>query len=197
MVMRCALRLGQDEEMSDEALVAMAVAGDEQAFEALFHRYHQNYLALATWLVRNPTDAKDVVQNAFLNMHRALAAFEPHSTFRAWSRKIVFNAGLMHLRSRKRRDERAFPLDQLAEDRMHGLSGEGCMARVEQLQLVREAVQRLPDTYRRPLELALYDELALVEIGQQLDLTVPTVKTRLHRARSMVREALGDQFLSA
>jgi RNA polymerase sigma-70 factor (ECF subfamily) len=198
MEMSCALRLRQADGMTDEALVALAVAGDAAAFDALYRRYHQHYLALATWLVRNPTDAKDVVQNAFLNMHRALATFEPHGTFRAWSRKIVFNAGLMHLRSRRAKhagDERMLYVEQLAETRMHGLSGECCMARGEMIQQVRDALEGLPDTYRRPLELALYDELSLQVIGEQLGLTIPTVKTRLHRARNMVREALGADFM--
>ncbi|RME26783.1 MAG: sigma-70 family RNA polymerase sigma factor [Deltaproteobacteria bacterium] len=186
---------------SDEALVEAIRAGHEEAFPVLVHRYSGRIYAIGVSMLRNEQDARDVVQETFLNVHRKLDGFRGDSSFKTWICRIATNNALMKLRRRRRKPETSLlvkeisgsgeesrerdvvdlrPLaDKVHEDRELGTQ-------------IREAVAGLPEKYREVLILADYQHMSMKEIAETLDLTVPNVKTRLHRARLQVRDALRE-----
>src|SRR5580765_3743512 len=95
-------------EPSDEVLAARAVTGDDHAFETIVRRYQARVFRLAGRLT-SETDAPDVLQETFLQVHRHLPSFRGDSRFSTWLYRIATNAGLMHRRARARRP--AEPLD--------------------------------------------------------------------------------------
>ena len=88
---------------SDEALAALAAAGDDLAFEALLGRYEARVYRLARRLTGDDADAQDVLQDAFLQVYRKLGSFRGESRFSTWLYRIATNAALMQRRGRKRR----------------------------------------------------------------------------------------------
>jgi RNA polymerase sigma-70 factor (ECF subfamily) len=191
-------------QLTDLHLVELTLAGSHEAFEVLVHRYACAIHGLAASMLRSEVEAQDVVQETFLAAFRKLESFSRSSPFRAWLYRIATNACLMRLRSRRRRPEVSLQLrspgfdeedhherpvvdwsplaDKLLQDRELG-------------ERIRGEVERLPEKYRAVLVLADYHHLSMRDIALSLDLTVPNVKTRLHRARLSVREGL-DAYLA-
>src|SRR4051794_35781278 len=90
------------EPVDDRELVDKARKGDRDAFRILFERYHRRAYALAFGVVRNPDDALDVVQDAFIKAHKHLDKFEGNSSFYTWLYRIVMNLAIDHLRKNRR-----------------------------------------------------------------------------------------------
>ncbi len=187
--------------LTDEMLVEMTLAGDTRAFDELVSRYQSAFLRVAWNLVKSDTDAQDVVQTAFYNMFRKLDTFKPGSSFKSWAFRVVTNTGLMRLRKRKHRSE--IDLDKvhpsyLSDVQPPSLSvapswsvrADRLLERYELLEVIDAAVQDLPCKYRQVFVLREYEELSLKEIGDQMDLSIPAVKSRLHRARHFLRTSL-------
>lgn len=179
-------------------LHARLCAGDEAAFGWLVHRYSGKVYAIGLGMLRNEQDARDVLQETFLNVHRRIDTFRGEASLGSWIGRIATNNALMKLRTRRRKPEASLDVP------VPGGGGETRQREIidfspladkvsENKELggrIREAVDALPDTYRTVLVLADYRELSMREIAEALDITVPNVKTRLHRARLAVREAL-------
>jgi RNA polymerase sigma-70 factor (ECF subfamily) len=150
-------------------------------------------------MLRNEQDARDVVQDTFLNVHRRLDSFRGESALSSWIGRIATNNALMKLRRRRRKPEG--PLDvpvpggepgdrrsRIIVDRRP--ISEQIVLNRELGASIRSAVDDLPDRHREVLILSDYQDLSMKEIAAVLDISVSNVKTRLHRARMAVREAL-------
>ena len=189
-------------EPSDETLAARAAAGDDRAFEQIVERYEGRIFRLACRLTSD-TDAPDVLQETFLQVHRHLSSFRHESQFGTWLYRIATNAALMHRRARARRA--AEPLDaflprfdaqgahaatpaelQLASRADELLDQQALAARA------REAIQRLPESYRDPFVLRDLEEMSTADVAHALSLEPATVRQRVHRARLMLRGYLSD-----
>jgi RNA polymerase sigma-70 factor, ECF subfamily len=175
-------------------------AGDNDAFAWLVHRYSGKVYAIGLSMLRNEQDARDVLQETFLNVHRSVGGFRGDASLGGWVGRIATNNSLMKLRTRRRKPETSLELptagddderrdrdivdttpwsDKLTENRELGAR-------------IRAAVDALPENYRMVLILADYREMSMREISEALDLSVPNVKTRLHRARLTVRQNLAE-----
>jgi RNA polymerase sigma-70 factor, ECF subfamily len=193
---------------SDDALIARAKTGDFEAFEELVGRYQDKVYRLAFRFVRNETEAKEIVQDTLLSVWRKLDGFKGDSAFGSWLFRVTANAALMRLRSQRRHAEvstEELPPGFLdAPDSVYGqiLShGENWARRPdEELQSeelrekIQAAVDGLPEIYRTVFLVRDVDGLSTEETAEALQLSVPTVKTRLHRARIALREAIGGYF---
>lgn len=183
--------------LEDDDLVERVREGDQRAFAVLVHRHSGRVYAIGMSMLRNEQDARDVVQVTFMNAYRKIDSFRGDAAFGSWLKRIASNTALMRLRRRRRKPES--PLE------IRGKDGEGPRERdvvdfrpwadkvaedKELGQRIRQAVDDLPDAYREVLVLADYQKLSMKDIGEALDLTVPNVKTRLHRARLRVRADL-------
>jgi RNA polymerase sigma-70 factor (ECF subfamily) len=184
---------------ADAALIARIEAGEPGAFAELVHLYSGKVYSIGISMLRNEQDARDVVQETFLNVHRRIDTFRGDAALSSWIGRIATNNALMKLRTRRRKPETSLEIkvsnggaeetvervivdktpisDQLALDRELG-------------ERIRAAVDELPDKYREVLVLADYRELSMKQIADALDISIPNVKTRLHRARLAVRETL-------
>jgi len=190
--------------LGDTALVDRLRGGDPQAFEVLVREYGGRMLATARQLVGTEEEARDVVQEAFLAVFRAIDTFAGAARLSTWLHRIVINAALMRLRSRRRRREES--IDELlpcfdedgrwAEPASHwDTSTDVLFERRETCAMVRHAIDRLPVNYRSVLLLRDIEELDTEETASLLGVTPNAVKTRLHRARQALRTLLQREFV--
>jgi RNA polymerase sigma-70 factor (ECF subfamily) len=187
----------------DAALVERLRRGDGVAFDELLRTHSGRLLAVARRLLSNEEDARDAVQDAFLSAFRSLDRFDGQAALGTWLHRIVVNAALTKLRSRRRRPEKSI------EDLLPTFLDDGHQARPArdwpepsaalQRQETRESVRRhiaeLPEDYRVVLLLRDIEELDTDETARLLGLTTGAVKTRLHRARQALRTLLEPEFL--
>lgn len=198
--------MGSATPVDDEAtLVAQLRAGDEAAFEQVVRAYGGRLLAVARRIVGSEEDARDVVQDAFLNAFRSLNRFEGTAKLSTWLHRIVVNAALMRLRTRKRKPEQsietllpAFLEDGHYEERFKSWDEpvDKIMERAENRALVRKQIDALPEGYRTVLVLRDIEGLDTEETANVLGLSVNATKIRLHRARQALRTMLAPHFRS-
>lgn len=171
--------------------------------EEVFRDYAPRIYMLARRLLGNDADAEDVTQEVLLQLVRKLDTFRGESAFPTWLHRVTVNAALAHRRKRASRSEQQTlePLDSFAEDGYPGVPVNRWSVQPDQALLDREtrdliekAIARLPDLYRDVYVLADVEGLPNAEIAEILNLSVPAVKSRLHRARLLMRNALAPHF---
>jgi RNA polymerase sigma-70 factor (ECF subfamily) len=189
---------------TDEELVVRARAKDFAAFEELLDRYEDKVFRLAYRFVRNETEAQEILQDTFLSIWRKLDTFKGDAQFSSWVYRVAANTALMRLRAQRRHPEistEELPIGYL--DRLGPLPpvGENWSKRPdEQLQSdelrrhIQAAVDALPELYRTVFLIRDVEGLSTEETAEVLGISIPTVKTRLHRARIALRDAIGDYF---
>jgi len=194
--------------LSDDELVARARHRDFAAFETLVDRYQDKVYRLAFRFVRNETEAKEIVQETLLSVWRKLDGFKGESQFSSWLYRVTSNAALMRLRSQRRHPEVSTEdlepgfLDTRSTDVSElGPVGENWARRPDEELLseemrhqLQEAIDDLPEIYRTVFLVRDVDGFSTEETAEALGISVPTVKTRLHRARIALREAIGAVF---
>jgi RNA polymerase sigma factor (sigma-70 family) len=168
---------------SDERLVALTRKGHEAAFEVLVDRYEKRLLVFCRNMLRSSEDARDMVQDVFANAHRAMLADERPIHVKAWLYRIARNRCLNYLRR---------PQPE-GVDSMDAFEGAGASAAEtagarEDLQLLVQDLQSLPETQRTALVLREMEALSYDQIAEVLDKTVPAVKSLLVRARVSLTE---------
>jgi RNA polymerase sigma-70 factor (ECF subfamily) len=165
----------------DEALVALARAGDLEALEKLFNRYRNQVFSLAYRMTGNPSDAEDLCQEIFLQVMRKVGSFEGRSSFSTWLYRVSMNRSRDYLRRKKRSPEllsQDGDATQSYEPQSDGSGGLESMA-------ISSEAQRLVQDALLELEGMQYREVASL-----LRLPVGTVKSRIFRARIKLAEVL-------
>ena len=186
-------------DLSDNDLVALVRASDDTAFDELVRRHSARVYGLALGMMRNPSDAQDIVQDTFLNAYRKIDSFRGDAAFSSWLYRIAHNACLMKMRSRRRRPEVPLEFQTNDDDAPVQRHIEDFSPRLDELYEQKElgavilrAMESLPESYRSVFVLADLQHMPMKQIAEALDLTVPNVKTRLHRARLKLRAHLAD-----
>jgi RNA polymerase sigma-70 factor (ECF subfamily) len=171
--------------------------------ESVFREYAPRVYNLARRMLGNDADAEDVTQDVLVQVIRKLNTFRGESAFPTWLHRVTVNAALAQRRKRAVRQERqvADPLENFLEDGHHGgpvrtwnVTPDRAALDHEQQLLIEQAVAELPDLYRDVYVLADIEQLANADIADVLGLSVPAVKSRLHRARLLMRHALAKHF---
>jgi RNA polymerase sigma-70 factor, ECF subfamily len=185
-------------------LIERLRAGDDDGFELLVRKYGGRMLATAQRILQNESDARDAVQEAFLSVFRSIADFAGEAALGTWLHRIVVNAALMQIRSRRRRAEE--PIEQLlprfdesgdwVEHPLTGTRVGDLQESRERLALMRKCLEKLPERYRVVLLLRDIEDLDTEQTARMLSTTPTAVKVRLHRARQALktlieREAAG------
>lgn len=190
------------DEQSDETLIELTLAGVNKAFDLIVLRYQSSFHRQAMRLVRDHDEAQDIVQTAFFNMYNKLHTFQIGSNFRSWAYRVVMNTGLMRLRKKRHRQEVA--LERVSPHELSPLHDDSQTYGPDQLlerqqlrQQLQRAAEQLPDKYKEVFLMREADDLSLKEIGDELGLSIPAVKSRLHRARQFMRVSLEAQPLAA
>lgn len=180
----------------EQELLARARAGDGAAFEALMRRYEDRIYSLAYRMMGDPDEAFDVLQEATISAYQHLSDFKGDSAFSTWLYRIAVNAALMRKRSMKHAAVSSEDDDKLAQYIDHP-RGERpvdwasdpvlSMENTELKRVMEESLVKLPDKYRTAVVLKDIEERPLEEVARILNISVPATKSRLHRARLMLR----------
>jgi RNA polymerase sigma-70 factor (ECF subfamily) len=187
--------------LPESDLVERARAGDREAFRAIMTRCNQRLFRIARAVVRDEAEAEDVLQEAYTRAFGAIAGFRGEAGIATWLTRIVLNEA--HGRLRRRR--KTVDLDELeiaqAGAQVLNFPGmtrsddpEADAARGQIRRILEGAVDALPEPFRLVFILREVEELSAEETAIHLNLKVETVKTRLHRARRRLRDALDAQL---
>jgi len=186
----------------DRGLLAALREREPTAAEALINAYGDRAYRLALRITGNVQDAEEVVQDAFCSVVWKIDAFRGESAFSSWLFRIVANAAYTNLRCRHNR-RRDVSVDEVLpafdEDGCHFMPMADWSMLVDDPAIQKElrlaltaAIEDLPALYRAPLVLRDVEGLSHPEIAEQLSLSLPVVKTRVHRARLFLRKRLGE-----
>jgi RNA polymerase sigma-70 factor, ECF subfamily len=189
--------------LDDRELVARAQKGDRAAFRGLFERYSRRAYSLAFGVVRNPDDALDVVQDAFIKAHRHLDKFEGQASFYTWLYRIVMNLAIDHLRKNRRQktvdfsdtsmDEGGLGEESLIPRIIGGNPGRALMDK-EIRDRIATALDELSDNHRAVLVMRELEGLSYEEMAQAMGCSKGTIMSRLFHARKNMQKRLIDLY---
>ena len=186
--------------LDDAELVRHALLRDGEAFRVIMQRHNQRLYRIARSVLRNSTEAEDAVQEAYVAAFTHLATYRGESPFAGWLARIVMNEALGRLRRKPGASDFAsleavpeaqiipFPSSAANED------PERTMAQRQILQLVENATDALPEVYRVVFVTRVVEGMSVEETAELLRIRPETVKTRLHRARQLLRDQLNKQI---
>ncbi len=188
-------------EESDLVLVKRVQRGDKTAFDLLVRKYQHKVVKLVLRYVRNPAEAEDIAQEAFIKAYRALPQFRGDSAFYTWMYRIAINTAKNSLASRDR-SPIAYDIDLTDPEGSHNLQSklqdpdtpEG-MALTEEIRgIVNSAIEALPEELKTAIVLRELDGLSYEEIAAAMECPVGTVRSRIFRAREAIDKRLREVF---
>ena len=185
------------EPLSDTDVVRRVRAGETALFEILMRRHNQRIYRVARAIVKDDSEAEDVMQEAYVNAYTHLHQFAERAQFSTWLTRIAVNEAL----ARVRRQARLTDLDEDGEAGEQTMPGFNSISRDPEQQasngelraLLEAAVDRLPEAYRVVFMLREIEGLNTADTAECLGVTEETVKTRLHRGRALLREELFER----
>ena len=178
--------------LDDEEIVARVLRGETALFEILMRRHNQRLYRAARAVVRDAGEAEDVVQEAYVRAFEHLDQFAGRATFKTWLVRIAVHEALARARRRGRVVE--LPDDDTGGGDMTAFTSpidvEHSAAARELRAVVETAIDGLPDAFRVVFVLRKIEEMSTAETAAALDIPEETVKTRLHRARGLLRKSI-------
>src|ERR1700741_2756696 len=186
---------------SDLSLVRRVQRGDKGAFDALVLKYQHKLVKLVMRYVRNPAEAEDIAQEAFIKAYRALPQFRGDSAFYTWLYRIAINTAKNAVVSRDRSPVE-YDLDRNNNDESYDMQGrmkdaetpEGLVLTDEIRSTVNAAIDALPEDLRTAIVLRELDGLSYEEIAAAMACPVGTVRSRIFRAREAIAKRLREVF---
>ncbi len=190
----------EDQNASDLELVQRIKRGDDQAFKEMVDRYNARVYSLSYGVLRNPEDAEEATQDAFLTLYRKIGTFDESKKFFSWFYRVALNAA--YSRARRRKPGVTISLDDYVpkfRDDGHAASPEfaAFVDGAEDEAIARDLAERaagfmaeLPDAYRDAIWMVDVEEMKPADVAETLDITIAALKSRLHRARLFVRQRL-------
>ncbi len=184
--------------MNEEELIEAAKNGDRKAMAQLVKSYEKTIYNFAFKICRNPERAENIMQETFLSMVKSLNQFDGKSKLSTWLYRIVANHCLMEVRKNKHQfvsiddDEDEYYDNNFAGD--WNLEPQNVTENEELKQILDEAITKLAPEYRVVFLLRDVEGLSTEETGKITELSVPAVKSRLHRARAFLRKEINEAF---
>jgi RNA polymerase sigma-70 factor (ECF subfamily) len=189
----------------DHSLVQRARSGDERAFRLLVERYQKKVYAVALGMVKDREEAMDVVQEAFVKVHRSLENFKSDATFYTWLYRITVNVCIDVIRRRGAARSETVEFDEhiahdLTEANLGGVSSqlgnnpEKAVLQREVGEKIQAALEQIPEKHRAILLLRELDGLSYEELAQVLEIPKGTVMSRLFHARAKVQKLLSESL---
>jgi len=180
-------------ELKDEEVVARVLSGETPLFEVLMRRYNQRLYRMSRMILRDDAEAEDVMQDAYVRAYEHLDQFAGKAAFSTWLTRIAIHEALARKRRRGRQDE----LDALPQSgesmpmmKSSAPSSETSTATAQTREMLEQAIETLPETYRSVVVMREVEEMSVAETAASLGVTEAVVKTRLHRAHAMLRKEL-------
>ncbi|MCP4601550.1 MAG: sigma-70 family RNA polymerase sigma factor [Proteobacteria bacterium] len=186
----------------DLKLVRRCQANDATAFGELVERYQRKVFTIALGMVKNPEDAMDIAQDAFIKVHRYIGNFQGTSSFYTWLYRIVFNLCIDHLRRSGKHINLDF--DERIGNQDHLTHGSTVMAnrldtnpskmlgRKELGVRISEAMDTLPPYHRTVIIMREIEGMSYSEMAKAMKVSKGTIMSRLHHARQKLKRALGE-----
>ncbi|MCS6894235.1 MAG: sigma-70 family RNA polymerase sigma factor [Deltaproteobacteria bacterium] len=180
--------------LKDSQLVQLVIRGRGDAFFELFKRYEAKVKQLAFRITHSTEDAEDICQEVFTTVYLKLRDFEGKSAFSSWLYRIAFNASLMKLRKEKSRSLNT-NIDDIEElkiqvEQSKVFKTEDCQDLTELREMILSSIDKLPAQYKYIVTLGDLQNLTHEEISEITGLSVSAIKSRLHRARVMLKKRL-------
>jgi RNA polymerase sigma-70 factor, ECF subfamily len=189
------------DQASDSELLERARQGRADAFSALVRRHDRYLYRVARSILRDDQEAEDIVQQTYLNAFTKIVDFRGEATLRTWLTRIALNEALRRKRGQRLHVEleeidtaRERVRSQIYLSPLAQATPEGEVARRQIRQMLEHAIDDLPPAFRTVLVMRDVQEATVEETANVLGIKAETVRTRLHRARNMLRERLGEQF---
>ena len=188
-------------DVSDLSLVRRVQRGDKGAFDVLVLKYQHKLVKLVTRYVRNPAEAEDIAQEAFIKAYRALPQFRGDSAFYTWLYRIAINTAKNAVVSRDRSPV-DYDFDRDSIDESYDMQGrlkdsetpEGLLLTDEIRQTVNAAIEQLPEDLRKAIVLRELEGLSYEQIASTMGCPVGTVRSRIFRAREAIDHRLREVF---
>jgi len=189
--------------LSDGILVKKFLKGDNSSFEEIVKRYEKKIYNIAYRIMNNQEDASDVLQETFIQAFRKLSGFKGKSEFSTWLYRIAVNICLMKKRKGKQMKVVSLdaPLVTQKEDELRrelpedwSKSPSATLDNKELKENINRAISMLPEDYRTTFILRDMNDVSTEDTAKILNISVPAVKSRLHRARLFLREELSKYF---
>ncbi len=184
----------------DEDLARRVAEGDPAAFEALMRRHNRTMFRTARAILRDDAEAEDALQEAYLQAYRTIGAFRGDAKFSTWMARVVANEALARLRKQVRRAaivplQGGVEIDQVKPTMEDGMDNgpETAARRAEMRKLLEKRIDALPGAYRPVFMLRAVEEYSVEETAAILQIPAATVRSRFHRARSLLREGLASE----
>jgi RNA polymerase sigma-70 factor (ECF subfamily) len=185
----------------DAELARRVAGGDTAAFETLMRRHNRTLFRTARAILRDDAEAEDALQEAYLRAYQAIGGFRGEAKLSTWFARIVANEALERLRKRARRAEivplqssaALQELDQIPDTDMDK-TPERTASRLQMRRLLEAQIDTLPDDYRAVFMLRAVEEMSVEETAAVLGIPPATVRSRLFRARSLLREGLASKI---
>jgi len=182
--------------MDEKELIKSAKAGDKKALTELVKKYEKTIYNFAFKICRNPERAENIMQETFYSMIKSLHQFDEKSKLSTWLYRIVANHCLMEFRKKNYQfvsiDDDDFIEDEYTID--HTSIPYLPVENNETRQILDRAIQKLPPDYRIVFLLRDVEGLSTEETGKITELSVPAVKSRLHRARAFLRKQIASEL---
>jgi len=186
---------------SDLSLVQRVQRGDKSAFDVLVRKYQHKVVKLVMRYMRDPADAEDVAQEAFIKAYRALPQFRGDSAFYTWLYRIAINTAKNAIVSRDRSPV-VYDLDLQNSEESYDMQGrladtetpEALVLTEEIRTIVNRAIEALPEDLRTAIVLRELEGMSYEEIAAAMECPVGTVRSRIFRAREAIDHKLADVF---
>lgn len=180
--------------ISDDEIVRRVRSGDTALYEILMRRYNQRIYRIARSILRDDSEAEDVMQEAYVRAYQHLADFMGAAQFSTWLTRIAIHEALGRVRKRARMEEfDSLPNSELTMigKNMGSDHDPERSAYDRELKIILEgAIDKLPRDYRTVFVMRIVEEVSIAETAECLGITIETVKTRLHRGRALLRKHL-------
>lgn len=183
-------------EQLDEELVLRVQQGDKKAYDLLVIKYQHKIIQLVNRYLKDPSEAQDVAQEAFIKAYRALGSFRGDSAFYTWLYRIAINTAKNYLVSRSRRNSNYEVDIQDAEvfenaPQLQGMeTPERLLLNQDIVETIKSAIDLLPEEMRMAIMLREFEGLTYEEIAAAMDCPVGTVRSRIFRAREAIDSKL-------
>lgn len=199
--MRTEVALRENARSDESDLVRRALSRDGAAFRTIMERHNRRLYRIARAVLRDDSEAEDTVQESYVRAFANLGTFRGDSSLSTWLGRIALNEALGRLRRRRP----AVPIDTMEVLRTHAQiiqfpnamtaeDPERTMAQREILRLVERATEALPEIFRTVFVTRVIEGMSVQETAELLDIEPETVKTRLHRARHLLRDQLESEI---
>jgi RNA polymerase sigma factor (sigma-70 family) len=187
---------GKAGELADEEIICRVLAGEARLYEQIMRRYNAMLYRVGMSIVNNDVEVEDIMQITYIKAYEHLRKFESRSSFGTWLTRILINESLHHQKKSKR--NMSIELNNETGQDAKGANGAGspvsALLNKELSKILEQALVQLPEKYRIVFVLREMEDMSVAETVDTLNISEANVKTRLNRAKTMLRDTLGNYY---